>query len=339
MEASDIFAGILIVTWVEFLWEFYLSIRQHKVYMNTTSMPPALKDAFTEESFTKSRLYALDKSKFSIFKGVYSMIIGTATLWYFLIYHVWVMSKNILAMANIHDGEIKISAIFIVVMFTFNVFISLPLSIYETFVLEEKHGFNKQTVAFFIKDRIKSFIVSICLMVPLVCVLIYIVKAGGDYFFVYMWLFSMFMLLFLMTVYPDYIAPLFDNYTPLPEGELRTKIEELAASVDFPLYKLYLVEGSKRSVHSNAYFYGFFKNKRIVLFDTLLKEHSKEGKGCDTQEILAVLAHELGHWKFNHVAKNIVIMQVSAISSSRFLMCKSGRDSERLGVTHKRTNL
>ncbi|KAK9503240.1 hypothetical protein O3M35_011851 [Rhynocoris fuscipes] len=317
----------------------FLTLHQHKVYMNTTSMPPALKDAFTEESFTKSRLYALDKSKFSIFKGVYSMIIGTATLWYFLIYHVWVMSKNILAMANIHDGEIKISAIFIVVMFTFNVFISLPLSIYETFVLEEKHGFNKQTVAFFIKDRIKSFIVSICLMVPLVCVLIYIVKAGGDYFFVYMWLFSMFMLLFLMTVYPDYIAPLFDNYTPLPEGELRTKIEELAASVDFPLYKLYLVEGSKRSVHSNAYFYGFFKNKRIVLFDTLLKEHSKEGKGCDTQEILAVLAHELGHWKFNHVAKNIVIMQVSAISSSRFLMCKSGRDSERLGVTHKRTNL
>ncbi|KAK9503242.1 hypothetical protein O3M35_011852 [Rhynocoris fuscipes] len=262
MNASKIFRGLLTVSWIEFLWGFYLSLRQ-------------------------------------------------ATLWYFLIFRIWINIRNILGISNVDEGEIKITAVFIIVQMILNVIISLPFSIYETFVIEEKHGFNKQTVAFFIKDRIKSFIVSMCLMVPLVCVLIYIVKAGGDYFFVYMWLFSMFMLLFLMTVYPDYIAPLFDNYTPLPEGELRTKIEELAASVDFPLYKLYLVEGSKRSVHSNAYFYGFFKNKRIVLYDTLLKEHSKEGKGCDTQEILAILAHELGHWKFNHVAKNIVIMQIN----------------------------
>lgn len=143
--------------------------------------------------------------------------------------------------------------------------------------------------------------------------------------------------LFMMIVYPEFIAPLFDKYTPLPEGELRTQIEKLADFVEFPLYKLFVVEGSKRSSHSNAYFYGFFRFKRIVLFDTLLdvnereklkevmgkKEEEEEEKeldeeekeknkkmGCNNPEILAVLGHELGHWKLNHVLKNIVISEV-----------------------------
>lgn len=163
------------------------------------------------------------------------------------------------------------------------------------------------------------------IIVPLVCGIVYIVKIGGDYFFIYLWVFVMAITLFLFTIYPDYIAPLFDKYTLLSKGELKDEIEKLAKSVDFPLYKLYVVEGSKRSAHSNAYFYGFFKNKRIVLFDTLLKDYTpvdtkeqktiqetngKEKKGCDTMEILAILGHELGHWKYNHVIKNIAIVQV-----------------------------
>jgi len=144
-----------------------------------------------------------------------------------------------------------------------------------------------------------------------------------------------------VTVYADFIAPLFDTYVPLPPGELRVQIEELAASLDFPLYKLYVVEGSKRSSHSNAYMYGFHKNKRIVLFDSLIQgykpaEPSKEinvnemdseknlmteveqeekkveevSKGCSIKEIIAILAHELGHWKLNHNVKNLLISQV-----------------------------
>ena len=128
-----------------------------------------------------------------------------------------------------------------------------------------------------------------------------------------------------MTVYADYIAPLFDTYVPLPPGELRVQIEELAASLDFPLYKLYVVEGSKRSSHSNAYMYGFHKNKRIVLFDSLIEGYRPEGapevepavkkvsevaKGCSIKEIIAILAHELGHWKLNHNVKNLLISQV-----------------------------
>ena len=106
---------------------------------------------------------------------------------------------------------------------------------------------------------------------PILSLLIYIIRIGGDYFFIYAWLFTTVITLILITIYADFIAPLFDKYTPLQEGDLRTQIENLAKSVGFPLYKLYVVEGSKRSVHSNAYMYGFYKNKRIVLFDTLIE--------------------------------------------------------------------
>merc|ERR1712226_1469562 len=175
---------------------------------------------------------------------------------------------------------------------------------------------------------------------PLVAVIIKIIQSGGEYFFIYLWLFVVAFTLFMMIVYPEFIAPLFDKYIPLPEGELRTEIEQLAASIDFPLYKLFVVEGSKRSSHSNAYFYGFFNFKRIVLFDTLLEkderekvkqlileeekakgkepeeeeekkeeEGGKEVLGCNMQEILAVLGHELGHWKLNHVLENLIISE------------------------------
>jgi len=153
--------------------------------------------------------------------------------------------------------------------------------------------------------------------------------------------------LFLLTIYPDFIAPLFDKYTPLPEGDLKTRIEDLASSISYPLTKIYVVEGSKRSSHSNAYLYGFFKNKRIVLFDTLLEDYNpllkpaetnseettatgtsdesekitnadevkekKRSTGCKTPEVVAVLAHELGHWKHSHVLKNFVISQVNLL--------------------------
>ena len=226
--------------------------------------------------------------------------------------------------------------IFVLLMNVFNTFIGLPFSIYSTFVLEEKHGFNQQTPLFYTKDQIKKFFISQIITLPLVAAVIKIVYWGGEFFFIYLWAFVVGFTLFMMILYPEFIAPLFDKYTPLPDGDLRTQIEKLAASINFPLYKLFVVEGSKRSSHSNAYFYGFFKFKRIVLFDTLLEESEREklkteedkakeqkseaenedsdkknklAKGCTSAEILAVLGHELGHWKLNHVLKNMIIAE------------------------------
>ena len=230
------------------------------------------------------------------------------------------------------EAEIYRSMAFVFVFNVFNTIVGLPFSVYYTFVLEQKHGFNNQTVGFYVKDKIKKFVVGQAIMLPLVAVVVKIVASGGDFFVFYLWLFVFAFTLFMLVVYPEFIAPLFDKYTPLPDGDLRERIEALAASINFPLYKLFVVEGSKRSSHSNAYFYGFFKFKRIVLFDTLLEEderkkldldkkeeeeddngdkkRKKKKMGCNTDEILAVLGHELGHWKLNHVLKNIIISEV-----------------------------
>ncbi|KAL1461709.1 hypothetical protein WDU94_013581, partial [Cyamophila willieti] len=250
--------------------------------------------------------------------------------------YFWFTSEKLAATYfGFHKNEIVTSCIFIVLFTLFSTFVGIPISLYHHFVLEEKHGFNKQTIGFFIKDQIKGLVVSLVLSVPLTGAVVYIIQLGGNMVFLYLWVFIILMSLFLMTIYPEFIAPLFDKYTPLPEGELKSRIEQLSASVKFPLKKLYVVEGSKRSEHSNAYFYGFFKNKRIVLFDTLLKDYvplnadkknedsSSEPlitpepvvnkKGCDTEEVLAVLAHELGHWKYNHVLKSMLVMQLNLL--------------------------
>nr|CAD7423331.1 unnamed protein product [Timema monikensis] len=315
--------------WLEFLWELYLSIRQHRIYKNTIDVPSELKGIMTEETYQKARLYGLDKSTFGIFKDIFSIIEATLLIVFYGLLYFWnISSVSLNKLGYTTYNEVLQSIMFVFVMNVFNTIISLPFSVYYTFVLEERHGFNKQTVGFFIKDKLKAFVVMQVIMLPLISAMIYIVKVGGDYFFIYLWVFAMMTTIFLMTIYPNVIAPLFDKYTPLSQGMLRSRIEDLAQSISFPLTKLYVVEGSKRSTHSNAYFYGFFNNKRIVLFDTLLKDYVPEGKkkeeiteeektpsgekkGCDDNEVLAVLGHELGHWKLNHVLKNIIIMQVN----------------------------
>lgn len=351
LVVPDILKAVLAFLWVMYVWEAYLSYRQRKLYKTVTEVPEEVKEVLDEETYTKARLYQLDKSEFSFWSGLYSQFETTVILLFGGIPFLWNKSGEFLQRHG-YDEEYEIlqSNVFLLGATAFGLVTGLPWSLYSTFVIEERHGFNKQTLGFFIKDQIKKLAVSIALSIPITSLLIYIIKIGGDYFFIYAWLFVFVISLVLVTIYADYIAPLFDRFTPLPEGELRTRIEEMAASIDFPLKKLYVVEGSKRSSHSNAYFYGFFKNKRIVLFDTLLEdyapmnqekkteENADEGNeeekpevqdeaaqnaeedgsdkknkkvGCNNDEVLAVLGHELGHWKLSHNLKNLVIGQVN----------------------------
>lgn len=276
-----------------------------------------------EETFHKARLYGLDKEQFGIFKAVLmDMILLPVELYFGLIAFLWKKSIELVDYFGMDfESEIVVSTAFVTLVSVLSLLKDLPFKVYYTFVLEENHGFNKQTLKFFVLDQIKGFLVGLILILPISAALICIVQYGGDRFFIWLWLFTGVTSMFLLTIYPIFIAPLFDKYTPLAEGALRTSIENLAAQLKFPLTKLYVVEGSKRSAHSNAYFYGLWKSKRIVLFDTLLlnkgqsedstelKEEDK-GKGCTNDEVLAVLGHELGHWKLGHVTKNIIIMEV-----------------------------
>uniref|UniRef100_A0A671QMM5 CAAX prenyl protease n=1 Tax=Sinocyclocheilus anshuiensis TaxID=1608454 RepID=A0A671QMM5_9TELE len=287
---DKIFYAVLVFSWTVYIWEAYLAYRQRKIYRATMHVPTELGKIMDSETFEKSRLYQLDKSNFGFWSGLYSEAEGTLILLLGGIPFLWKVSGILTARFGFGaEYEISQSLVFLMLATLFSALTGLPWSLYSTFVIEEKHGFNQQI---------------------------------------------------LVTIYADYIAPLFDKFTPLPDGELKSAIESMAKSIYFPLTKIYVVEGSKRSSHSNAYFYGFFKNKRIVLFDTLLEDYSplnKSGEkepgtgeeneaagneskskpknkkqGCSNPEVLAVLGHELGHWKLGHTVKNIVISQMNS---------------------------
>jgi len=190
--------------------------------------------------------------------------------------------------------------VFIMILSLMNLVLGLPFEFYSTFVIEEKHGFNKQTLSLFFIDKLKAMVLSAVIGIPVLAVALYVIKWGGPYFWFYLWVVTIAFMLIMTTIYPTVIAPIFNKFEPLPEGELRDQIYALSKRVEFPLTKLYKIDGSKRSAHSNAYFYGFFKNKRIVLYDTLLEQ-------VDNKGIISVLAHELGHFKMNHTYKNLAI--------------------------------
>ncbi|OXA50048.1 CAAX prenyl protease 1 homolog [Folsomia candida] len=342
LTPEKIYWSIIACLWIEYAFELYLCLRQRKVYHQSKEKVPKELN-LDKETFEKSRLYGLDKGNFSMFHDFYSMFVLTGLLSCSGLYKGWIVSGPVLDFFNVWpvgwDKEIGKSVSFSLIALLFNNIVGLPLSLYSTFVLEEKHGFNKQTLGFFCKDTVKGILVSALITVPIVGLIVKIVQLGGQFFFVWLWIFCFIVLMFLMTIYPLLIAPLFDKYTPLQEGPLRTRIEALAGRIKFPLTKLFVVEGSKRSAHSNAYLYGLFNNKRIVLYDTLIKGYVKstddkkdkeengesskatekkadpesEEKGCTDEEIEAVLGHELGHWKLNHVVKNIVISQANLL--------------------------
>jgi STE24 endopeptidase len=174
-------------------------------------------------------------------------------------------------------------------------------------VLEEKFGFNKQTPKLFVMDMLKGQMLAFVLTPPILAGFLAIVQKAGDNFFYYLWLFGAGLQVFMITVYPITILPLFNKLSPLQPGALKTGVEGLANRLKFPLHELYVIDGSKRSAHSNAYFFGLPWKKHIVIYDTLIEK-------SETEEVVAVLAHELGHWSLGHTTKLFGISQVSLLN-------------------------
>ncbi|CAG2110477.1 unnamed protein product [Medioppia subpectinata] len=325
---NNIFFSVLVFTWIVFAWDLYLSRRQYKIYKSVTEVPTELIGVLDTETLVKARDYNIDKSCFGFYSSIWNQLLSTLILWTEAIPMLWHFAgRTISRVGYTTDNEILQTLAFVLIGSVISTIIDLPWSLYHTFVIEERHGFNKQTMGFYAKDKVKKFVIMQAIISPILSMAIWIVKWGGDYFFIYLWAFCFIITLLLMTVYADYIAPLFDKFTPLPDGELKQQIEKLAQSIDFPLKKLFVVEGSKRSSHSNAYFYGFHKNKRIVLFDTLIEDFHKneEKKGNSplsrfflvffTPTLLLLYNRHnrvlLGHWKLNHILKNLVIAETN----------------------------
>eukprot|EP00124_Ichthyophonus_hoferi_P002823 Ihof_evm3s212 gene=Ihof_evmTU3s212 len=323
--------GTLIFLTLVFSWEYYLQLRQHAKFLDK-NIPVAIQGVITQEVFEKARVYGRDKSWFTLFNKAFSHFETMIFIYLGGLPLMWRAAGHILEhFGLIHtDFEVLHSITFLYLTSVYILITQLPWNLYYTFVLEEKHGFNKQTLKFYVMDQIKSFGLTLALIGLIVPPLIYIVKWGGDHFYLYAWFFVLLISLLAVTVYQDYIAPLFDKFEPLKDCELKHKIEALATSIEFPLGQLLVVNASMRSSHSNAYFYGFFKNKKIVLFDTLLNDDYagkekddkeseptpvKKHESCTDDEILAILSHELGHWKLNHPLQNFMIGQINVFTS------------------------
>ena len=312
---------------LEFVWDLYLIWRQRRTVKANTEPNSDVQKLMDAETFTKARSYSLDKINFGILKDIYDHAESLGVTLNFVLLIIWTFSGTCINYFGYSDELIQ-SNMFLFITTVITLVVQLPWSLYSTFVLEEKHGFNKMTLGFYFKDTLKKMLVNQLITAILITPLIFLVKWGGDYFFLYAWGFTFAFSMAIFFVYMDFIAPLFDKYSPVPASPLRTAIEDLARSVSFPLTKLFVVDGSRRSAHSNAFFFGFMNNKRIVLFDTLLddscnpmlaaeqrefpseeEQEKKTGKGCNTEEVVAVLGHELGHWYHGHVWKPMMLNQ------------------------------
>lgn len=311
-----IIIGIIVV---DFLFEKYLS------YLNTTTMsevlPEELKGIYDEEKYRKQQAYQRENQRFGLISDSFSVAV---TLSMFLFYGfafvdnlAWGMTANAIVAALIFFG---------LIMFVSNI-LEIPFSAYDTFKIEEKYGFNKTTPKTFISDIIKGWMAGGIIGGGLLAVIILIYQKTQEMFWIYAWIvvsvFSVFMAMF----YSSLIVPLFNKQTPLPAGELRDAIQQFSERAGFRLDNIFVIDGSKRSTKANAYFTGLGAKKRIVLYDTLISD-------MGTDELVAVLAHETGHYKKKHVRQGLLISLVhTAIVLFLFaLLIKSPALSRALGV-------
>lgn len=280
-----------------------MSLRQYRKLQSKT-IPKALQGVIEQETFDKSQAYGRAKAKFGFFTSVYGLVQNLAILSFNLLPWMWYATGSLVPKFPAQvQGPILNSILFIFAFVNISTVLNLPTSLYSTFVLEESFGFNKSTLKLFFTDMIKSSLLGMVIGTPVLYAFLKIIDYFGKSFFVYLWAFFLAFQFVMITVYPIFIQPLFNKLEPLPEGKLRSEVEKLASSLQFPLKHLYVIDGSKRSAHSNAYFFGLPWAKHIVLFDTLIEQSS-------TEQVVAVLAHELGHWKLSHTSRLLAISQV-----------------------------
>jgi STE24 endopeptidase len=291
----------------QYLLESFLTLRQYRI-LKKTEPPAVLAKEVTRETFDKSQDYGRAKARFEIVSGLWAQIQNIAFIQLDVLPKLWSWTGDLLlkwAPARF-TGEISHSIVFFLTFLMIQQVLNLPTRVYSTFVLEEKFGFNKQTPQLFITDFIKTNVLTTVIAPPIMAAFLKIIQKTGTSFVSYLWAFTAVLQLFMITAYPIFILPLFNKLSPLQEGELKTEVEKLAKRFNFPLHELYVIDGSKRSAHSNAYFYGLPWKKHIVIYDTLMEK-------SETSEVVAVLAHELGHWKLGHTTSLFAISQAHVL--------------------------
>lgn len=267
-------------------------------YLNTTrwsnALPAELKGIYDPDEYRRSQNYNRVNQRFSFLTETLSFL----AILFMLLFEGFAVIDH---WANEITGNPVLTAIlFFGILGLASDILSTPFAVYSTFVIEEKYGFNKTTPKTFVLDKIKGWILGAIIGGGLLALIVWIYESTGEWFWVIAWavitLFSVFMSMF----YSNLIVPLFNKQTPLEEGELRNEIEKFSAKVGFKLKDIYVMDGSKRSTKANAYFTGLGPKKRIVLFDTLIEDHT-------TEELVGILAHEIGHYKKKHTTTGLIL--------------------------------
>jgi STE24 endopeptidase len=259
-----------------------------------TSLPRALEELYEPEQYKKSQSYLRVNTRFGWAARTFDLFV-LLIFWFgggFSWLDSWVRG---LGMSAVPSGLIYIG-----VLLACKALLDIPFSIYATFVIEERFGFNKTTWKTYLKDRVKGIVLSLLLGGPLLATILAFFLYTGPNAWWYCWLATVGFMLVVQYIAPTWIMPLFNRFDPLPQGELRQGIVDYAESIRFTLDNIFVMDGSKRSSKSNAFFTGFGRHRRIVLFDTLIERHTVD-------ELVAVLAHEMGHYKEKHIIKNIGI--------------------------------
>ena len=290
MTATALFYIIIGILVLNFVIDKILDTLNAKHFNDP--IPAELQDVYNKEEYEKSQAYKKEKYRFGMLTSSISM--GATLLFFFLDGFEFVDQIA----RSFSDNNIIVALIFFGIIMLANDVLSTPFSYYNTFVIEEKYGFNKTTISTFILDKLKGWLMAAILGGGILSLIIWFYESTGSNFWLYAWGIVIIFSVFLNMFYARLIVPLFNKQTPLEEGSLRSKIEAYASKVGFSLQNIFVIDGSKRSTKANAYFSGFGREKRITLYDTLIND-------LEEDEIVAVLAHEVGHYKRKHIIYNL----------------------------------
>lgn len=316
---KTLFIVIVLIVVVDFVVERIVD------YLNAShwsvSLPDVLKDVFKSDEYKKSQEYNKANHQFGVLTSIFSFILIMLMLFFegFAMVDNWVLSFS--------NHYIISSLLFFAIIGLASELLTLPFDVYDTFVIEEQFGFNKTTVKTYVLDKIKGLLLATVLGGALMSLIIWLWNVTGSYFWLIAWGTVTIISLFFTMFYANLIVPLFNKQKPLDEGELKSTIQQFAQKAGFKLQNIYVIDGSKRSTKANAYFTGIGPKKRIVLYDTLISD-------LTTDEIVAVLAHEIGHYKKKHTLIGLLmgIIQTGIMLYLFSLLVNSTALSAALGV-------
>ncbi len=288
----NIFAAVILAA---LLLEFLLDLVSNFLNLKALKLEPPdeLKDIYTPDAYSRSQEYTRENTRFGLVTGTFSLVLLLA-FWFSGGFNWLDQAVRSWGLGSILNGLLYTG----ILLLAYNL-VMLPFSIYATFVIEQHYGFNRTTPRTFVIDRLKALLLAVILGAPLLACILALFELAGIYAWLYCWAALTIYLLVIEFIAPNWIMPLFNKFTPLEDGELRSAIINYAESVKFPVRNVYVIDGSRRSSKSNAFFTGLGRNKRIALFDTLIAQHT-------VPELVAVLAHEIGHYKKKHILWGLI---------------------------------